>query len=95
MNPTTNSRSDHNARVLVADDQADVREALRLVLKSEGFAVETVGSPGAVLSALGSREYDAVLIDLNYTRDTTSGEEGLDLLSRVQALDSTPARRRA
>jgi DNA-binding NtrC family response regulator len=89
MNPTTNPRNDHNARVLVADDQADVREALRLVLKSEGFGVETVGSPGAVLSALGSREYDAVLIDLNYARDTTSGEEGLDLLSRIQALDSS------
>ncbi len=76
-------------RVLVADDQADVREALRLALKSEGFVVETVGSPGAVLSALGSREFDAILIDLNYARDTTSGEEGLDLLSRIQSLDSS------
>jgi DNA-binding NtrC family response regulator len=90
MNPqTTNVSGNHEARVLVADDQPDVREALRLVLKAEGFAVETVGSPGAVLAALGSREYDAVLIDLNYTRDTTSGEEGLDLLSRIQALDSS------
>jgi DNA-binding NtrC family response regulator len=88
MNPPTSIQNNHVARVLVADDQADVREALRLVLKSEGFAVEAAGSPGAVLAALGSREYDAVLIDLNYTRDTTSGEEGLDLLSRIQGLDS-------
>ncbi|HEV2388846.1 MAG TPA: sigma-54 dependent transcriptional regulator [Candidatus Acidoferrales bacterium] len=89
MNPAANPADNHAARVLVADDQADVREALRLVLKAEGFGVETVGSPGAVLNALGSREYDAVLIDLNYARDTTSGKEGLDLLSRIQALDGS------
>jgi DNA-binding NtrC family response regulator len=74
-------------RVLVADDQPDVREALRLLLKGEGFETETVASPQAVLSALESREYDAVLIDLNYARDTTSGQEGLDLLARIRALD--------
>ncbi len=90
MDPQKNLLSDnHGARVLAADDQADVREALRLVLKPEGFVVESAGSPGAVLAALGSREYDAVLIDLNYARDTTSGEEGLDLLSRIQTLDSS------
>ena len=76
-------------RVLVADDQPDIREALRLLLKGEGFETETVGSPAAVLAALESREYDAVLIDLNYARDTTSGQEGLDLLSRIRALDGT------
>jgi DNA-binding NtrC family response regulator len=77
------------SRLLIADDQRDVLEALRLLLKPEGFAVETATSPSGVLDALGLREFDAVLIDLNYTRDTTSGQEGLDLLSRIQAVDST------
>jgi DNA-binding NtrC family response regulator len=77
------------ARILVADDQRDVLEALRLLLKSEGYAIETVTSPAALLRALESKEFDAALIDLNYTRDTTSGAEGLDLLSRIQAMDST------
>jgi DNA-binding NtrC family response regulator len=77
------------ARLLVADDQRDVLEALRLLLKPEGFVIEAVTSPAGVLDALESREFDAVLIDLNYTRDTTSGQEGLDLLSRIQANDST------
>jgi DNA-binding NtrC family response regulator len=76
-------------RLLIADDQRDVLEALRLLLKPEGIAVETATSPSGVLDALSSREFDAVLIDLNYARDTTSGEEGLDLLSRIQAIDST------
>ena len=77
------------ARLLIADDQRDVLEALRLLLKPEGFVVETAASPAAVLDSLASREFDAVLIDLNYARDTTSGQEGLDLLSRIQAIDST------
>jgi DNA-binding NtrC family response regulator len=75
-------------RVLVADDQADVREALRLLLKGEGMESDSVASPNAVVTALDTREYDAILMDLNYTRDTTSGQEGLDLLSRIQAMDS-------
>ncbi len=75
-------------RVLVADDQADVREALRLLLKGEGMESDSVASPNAVVRALDTREYDAILMDLNYTRDTTSGQEGLDLLSRIQAADS-------
>jgi len=75
-------------RVLVADDQADVREALRLLLKGEGMESDSVASPNAVLTALDTREYDAILMDLNYTRDTTSGQEGLDLLSRIQSTDS-------
>src|SRR5438477_1438218 len=78
-----------NARLLIADDQRDVLEALRLLLKPEGFGIETAGSPSGVLDALAVREFDAVLIDLNYARDTTSGQEGLDLLSRIQAIDST------
>ena len=76
-------------RVLVADDQPDVLESLRLLLKTEGFAIETVTSPAAAPAAATAREYDAVLIDLNYARDTTSGAEGLDLLSRLVRLDGT------
>jgi len=75
-------------RVLVADDQRDVLEALRLLLKGEGFSVETTSSPAGVLVALEAKDFDAVLMDLNYARDTTSGEEGLDLLARIQRLDS-------
>jgi DNA-binding NtrC family response regulator len=77
------------ARILVADDQADVVESLRLLLKNEGFQIETADSPKGILSALERRDFDLVLMDLNYARDTTSGSEGLDLLSRIQALDST------
>ena len=79
----------NRTRILVADDQPDIREALRLLLKGEGFEVETVASPAAVLSALEAREFDGVLMDLNYARDTTSGQEGLDLLSNIRAKDST------
>jgi DNA-binding NtrC family response regulator len=75
-------------KVLVADDQGDVREALRLLLKSDGCDVVAVSSPGAVLEALHENEFHLALVDLNYTRDTTSGHEGLDLLSRMQAGDS-------
>ncbi|HWB83550.1 MAG TPA: sigma-54 dependent transcriptional regulator [Bryobacteraceae bacterium] len=75
--------------ILIADDQPAVLEALRFLIKGEGYQSEAVHSPAAVLEAVESREFDAVLIDLNYTRDTTSGGEGLDLLSRLQALDST------
>src|SRR3974390_3190815 len=76
-------------RVLVADDQADIRESLRLLLKNEGFETQMAASPAEVLSAIEAREFDAVLMDLNYTRDTTSGQEGLELLTKLQALDST------
>jgi DNA-binding NtrC family response regulator len=74
-------------RVLIADDQADVLEALRLLLKAEGFQLETASSPAGVLAAVEAREFDVALIDLNYTRDTTSGDEGLNLLVRIQGLD--------
>jgi DNA-binding NtrC family response regulator len=76
-------------RILVADDQADVLEALRLLLKGEGYQIETVKSPAAVIKALEARDYSLVLIDLNYTRDTTSGQEGLDLLNKIQNIDSS------
>lgn len=74
-------------RILIADDQPDVREALRLLLKGEGFAVEGVDSPKALVASIEVRSPDLLLMDLNYTRDTTSGEEGLEVLGRVQALD--------
>ena len=76
-------------RTLIADDQPDVLEALRLLLKREGYQIEAVNSPKAVLERLHDREYDVLLMDLNYALDTTSGQEGLDLLARVQKLDST------
>src|SRR5438046_2386304 len=81
--------SPHPYRVLLADDQADIRDALRLLLKREGYETQGVASPAEALSAIESREFDAALMDLNYTRDTTSGQEGLDLLTRIQMLDST------
>jgi DNA-binding NtrC family response regulator len=75
-------------RILIADDQTDVLEALRLLLKPEGYQIEAVTSPGAVITSLETRDFDVVIMDLNYTRDTTSGQEGLDLLSRIRAIDS-------
>jgi DNA-binding NtrC family response regulator len=77
------------SRILIADDQPDVIEALRLLLKPEGFEIETATSPGAVIRAVGARQFDLVLIDLNYTRDTTSGSEGLELLEQLHAFDRT------
>jgi sigma-B regulation protein RsbU (phosphoserine phosphatase) len=74
---------------LIADDQPDVLEALHLLLKREGYQIEAVNSPKAVLERLHDREYDVLLMDLNYALDTTSGQEGLDLLARVQKLDHT------
>ncbi|MHB8520594.1 MAG: sigma-54-dependent transcriptional regulator [Limisphaerales bacterium] len=75
--------------VLIADDQSDVLEALRMLLKGEGFQAEVVNSPKLVSAALERRDFDLALIDLNYARDTTSGQEGLDLLGRIRAQDST------
>jgi DNA-binding NtrC family response regulator len=76
-------------RVLIADDQPAVIEALRLLLKSEGFEIKTVASPSDAAEALARQSFDVALIDLNYTRDTTSGQEGLDLLARVREIDPT------
>ncbi len=76
-------------RILAADDQEHILEALELLLKPQGYKVDTARSPTMVRETLGGGSYDAVLIDLNYTRDTTSGQEGLDLLSEIVALDST------
>jgi DNA-binding NtrC family response regulator len=76
-------------RVLIADDQPAVIEALRLLLKGDGFETRAVASPADVAEALARQSFDVALIDLNYTRDTTSGQEGLDLLARLRELDPT------
>ena len=76
-------------RVLVADDQPDVREALRLLLKAEGYSTEAVDNPNAIVKAVEGQDFDLLLMDLNYARDTTSGREGLDLLERLQNVDDT------
>ncbi len=76
-------------RILVADDQQDVLEALRLLLKSEGYAIETVKSPAAVIKAVEAHDFALVLMDLNYARDTTSGQEGLELLQKLASLDAS------
>ena len=75
--------------ILIADDQPDVLEALRLLLKGEGFRIDTVTSPVGIIAALEEGSFDGLLMDLNYTRDTTSGREGLDLLPQLRDLDST------
>jgi DNA-binding NtrC family response regulator len=76
-------------KILVADDQPDVLEALRLLIKGAGLDIVTSASPAGVLAAAAGEDFDAILIDLNYARDTTSGREGLDLLARLLALDPT------
>lgn len=77
------------SRLLVADDDRDVLEALRLLLRSEGYEVELTTSPAGIAAAVGSRDFDALLMDMNYTRDTTGGTEGFDLISYLRQLDST------
>ena len=78
------------ARVLIADDQPDMLEALGLLLRNNGYQVHTVSSPAAILEALGGNQFDLLLMDLNYARDTTSGREGLDLLARLETLGDVP-----
>lgn len=82
-------QEDSAAQILIADDQPDVLEALRLLLKGEGYRTTQVTSPEDAIRAVKEGDYDLLLIDLNYTRDTTSGQEGLDLLGRVRSLDAT------
>ena len=77
-------------RVLLADDQADVLVALRLLLKAEGFETESIDSPGDIVEAVTSQKFNLILMDMNYTRDTTSGREGLDVLRRLGAIPNVP-----
>jgi DNA-binding NtrC family response regulator len=83
------SGAERPARVLAADDQQHILDAITLLLRPQGYQVATAKSPALVREALATEFYDAVLIDLNYTRDTTSGKEGLDLLSEIVGLDSS------
>jgi DNA-binding NtrC family response regulator len=76
-------------RILIADDQRDVLEALRILLKSEGYQTEGVTSLAGIFHALEKKEYALLLMDLNYTRDTTSGQEGLSAIPKIEAIDST------
>ena len=76
-------------RILIADDQPDILESLRLLLKTEGYTIDTADSPASAIAFAQGRDFDAALVDLNYSRDMTSGAEGLDLVSNLQALDST------
>ena len=92
MNPSPDSSQQTPVaplRVLIAEDQPDVSEALRLLLKGAGYTTEWANSPARVLDALARAQFDAVLLDLNYTRDTTSAEEGLELIARLRELDRT------
>ena len=86
ISPATATRP---PRVLAADDQQHILEAIELLLRPQGYEVDTARSPALVREALLSQTYDALLIDLNYTRDTTSGKEGLDLIAEITALDSS------
>jgi sigma-B regulation protein RsbU (phosphoserine phosphatase) len=78
----------NTARILVADDQTDILQALRLLLVDAGFQADLVSSVGDVIDRVAATPYDLLLMDLNYTRDTTSGREGLDLLEKVRAKDA-------
>jgi sigma-B regulation protein RsbU (phosphoserine phosphatase) len=78
------------SRILIADDQQDVLDALRLLLKGHGYSIETVNSPADLLAAVARQVFDILLIDLNYARDTTSGREGLDVLSRLREIEDAP-----
>ncbi len=88
MAHTSSQPSPARARLLIADDQAHILEALQLLLKPEGYRLHTVRSPAEALVELGCESFDAVLLDMNYSRDTTSGAEGLELLRAVLAVDS-------
>ena len=77
----------HTVRILVADDQADIVSALKLLLVDEGFDVVAASSPDDVIERAETSEFDLALIDLNYTRDTTSGTEGLELMDRLKTID--------
>jgi len=77
------------SKILIADDQRDVLEALRILLKGEGYQTDAVTSLSAMLNALEKRDYALLMMDLNYTRDTTSGQEGLDVIPRIQATDDS------
>ena len=77
------------SRILVADDQPDVLEALRILLKGAGYQIDAVTSPAGIFNALDKKDYALLMMDLNYTRDTTSGQEGLEVIPKLQEVDNT------
>src|SRR5437773_7965134 len=77
------------ARILIDDDQRDVLEALRILLKGEGHQTDAVTSLTGIFNALEKKDYSLLMMDLNYTRDTTSGQEGLEVIPKIQAIDNT------
>src|SRR5947208_14202309 len=77
------------SRILIADDQNDVLEALRILLKGEGYQTEAVTSIAGVFNALQKKDFALLMMDLNYTRDTTSGQEGLEVIPKIQEIDNT------
>src|SRR5579862_5660686 len=77
-------------RILIADDQPDVLNALRLLLKGQGYEIEAASSPAELLQAVTASEFDLLLMDLNYARDTTSGREGIDVLNRLKDIEDAP-----
>jgi phosphoserine phosphatase RsbU/P len=79
-----------HTRILIADDQQDVVRALHLLLKANGYATESVSSPAELLETVAHHDFDLILMDLNYARDTTSGREGLDLLADLSAIEGVP-----
>jgi sigma-B regulation protein RsbU (phosphoserine phosphatase) len=89
MNLAAHSIDSSPFKALVADDQPDVLEAIRVLLKRDGCSIVTATSPDGILGALGSGTFDVLLMDLNYARDTTSGREGLGVLGQIRALDPT------
>src|SRR5207249_11940431 len=76
-------------RILIADDQRDVLEALRILLKGEGYQTEAVISLAGIFSALEKQDYALLIMDLNYARDTTSGQEGITAIAKIQEIDNT------
>jgi len=84
----TNNGIEKPYKLLIADDQPQILEALRLLLKPEGYQLEMVRTPALLIEALAHESFDGVLIDLNYTRDTTSGQEGLELVGRIKEIDA-------
>src|SRR5947208_2771424 len=76
-------------RILIADDRRDVLEALRILLKGAGYHTDAVTSLAGIFNALEKKDYALLMMDLNYTRDTTSGQEGLEVIPKIQAIDST------
>jgi sigma-B regulation protein RsbU (phosphoserine phosphatase) len=90
VNELMDEREILTPRVLIADDQPDVLEALRLLLKGQGYKIATATSPSTILETLAREPFDLLLMDLNYARDTTSGREGLDLLGQLEHLPDAP-----